>query len=152
MFFCFFFLEPDTPGSENNEDSETDGSIISETEPRATFSNDNHVEDISFQTIRDVFNSNETTQDRYNQNRRLIEDFRTKPFEELKSRVHEKQRQVDQRIGQLLNVLQLSKDKLPITTTVTTSNGIVPNNFTPAINGTPNKHINSFNYPELFTY
>ncbi|CAF3462075.1 unnamed protein product, partial [Rotaria sp. Silwood2] len=129
---------PDTAGGENYDDSETDGSIISENEPRATFSNDNQVEDISFQTIRDVFNSNETPQARYNEKRRLVEEFRTKPFEELKHRVHERQQQVDQRIGQLLNVLYLSKDKLPITTatTVTTSNGIVPNNYTPTANGT----------------
>jgi len=144
--------EPDTPGGESYDDSETDGSIISETDTRATFSNENHVEDISFQTIRDVFNSVESTRTRYDEKRRLIEEFRTKPFEELKSRVNEKQRQSDQRIGQLLNVLYLSKDTLPITTTVTTTNGILPNNLTPTTSGTPKLHINSFNYPELFTY
>ncbi len=31
------FLEQDASGGENNEDSETDGSIISETDTRATF-------------------------------------------------------------------------------------------------------------------
>ncbi len=31
------FLEPDTPGRENYDDSETDGSIISETDTRTTF-------------------------------------------------------------------------------------------------------------------
>ncbi|CAF1088652.1 unnamed protein product [Rotaria sp. Silwood1] len=149
-----FINKPDTVGGDNYDDSETDGSIISETEPRATFSIENPVEDISFQTIRDVFNSNETPQARFNENRHLIEEFRTKPFEELKHRVHEKQRQVDQRIGQLLSVLYLSKDKLPITTTttITASNGIVSNHHTPTINGTLKSHINSFNYPELFTY
>jgi len=34
--FCFYFIEPDTPGGENYDDSETDGSIISETDIRAT--------------------------------------------------------------------------------------------------------------------
>jgi hypothetical protein len=101
------------------------------------------MEDISFQTIRDVFNSVETTRTRYDEKRRLIEEFRTKPFEELKFRVHEKQRLADQRIEQLLNVLYLSKDRLPMTTT----NG----NLTPT-NGTSRSHSNTFNYPELFTY
>ena len=73
-----------------------------------------------------------------------MEEFRTKPFEELKSRVHEKQRQADQRIEQLLNVLYLSKEKLPITTTVSTANG----SLTP----TTKVQTNNFNYPELFTY
>ncbi len=81
----------------------------------------------------------------------MIEEFRTKPFEELKSRVNERQRQADQRIGQLLNVLYLTKDTLPITTTVTTANGIIPNNLSPT-SSTPKLHINNFNYPELFTY
>jgi len=36
LFVCF--IEPDTPGGENYDDSETDGSIISETDTRATFS------------------------------------------------------------------------------------------------------------------
>jgi hypothetical protein len=136
-------LEPDTPGRENYDDSETDGSIISETDTRTTFNNENQMEDISFQTIRDVFNSVETTRTRYDEKRRLIEEFRTKPFEELKFRVHEKQRLADQRIEQLLNVLYLSKDRLPMTTT----NG----NLTPT-NGTSRSHSNTFNYPELFTY
>jgi len=36
LFICF--IEPDTAGGENYDDSETDGSIISETDTRATFS------------------------------------------------------------------------------------------------------------------
>jgi hypothetical protein len=101
------------------------------------------VEDISFSTIRDVFNSVDLTRARHDEKRRLIEEFRTKPFEELKSRVNEKQRQADQRIEQLLNVLYLSKDQLPITTTTTNGNHTPP---------TPKIHTNNFNYPELFTY
>ncbi|CAF1935244.1 unnamed protein product [Rotaria magnacalcarata] len=148
-----FINKPDTVGGENYDDSETDGSIISETEIRATFNNDNHVEDISFQTIRDVFSSNETAQARNHEKRRIIEDFRTKPFEELKLRVNEKQRQVDQRIEQLLNVLYLSKDTLPPPPPPTTTNGIKSNNITTASNGTSKfTNINNFNYPELFTY
>ena len=103
------------------------------------------MEDISFQTIRDVFHSAESTQARSDEKKRLIEEFRTKPFEELKSRVNEKQRQSDQRIGQLLNVLYLSKDTLPM---ISTANGTL----TPTTNGTSNININSFHYPELFTY
>jgi hypothetical protein len=34
------FLEPDTPGRENYDDSETDGSIISEPDTRTTFNVD----------------------------------------------------------------------------------------------------------------
>jgi hypothetical protein len=106
------------------------------------------VEDISFRTIREVFNPVETTRTRYDEKRRLIEEFRTKPFEELKVRVHEKQRQADQRIEQLLNVLYLSKDRLPITTTVATTNG----NLTPTNGTSRSSYSNTFNYPELFTY
>jgi len=106
------------------------------------------VEDISFETIRDALNSGESTRIRSDDQKRLIEEFRTKPFEELKSRVNEKQRQADQRIEQLLNVIYLSKDKLPITTTMTTANG----NLTPTTSDSSKLHINNFNYPELFTY
>lgn len=113
-----------------------------------SFQTETPVEDISFQTIRDVFNSNDTAQARSSEQRRLVEDFRTKPFEELKSRVNEKQRQADQRIGQLLNVLYLTKDTLPITTTVTTANGNIPTTS----NGTSKLQKNNFIYPELFTY
>lgn len=77
----------------------------------------------------------------------MIEEFRTKPFEELKSRVSEKQRQADQRIEQLLSVLYLTKDRLP-TTTITTPNG----NLTPTTSGSAKSHVPTFNYPELFTY
>ncbi len=104
------------------------------------------MEDISFETIRDALNSGESTRIRSDDQKRLIEEFRTKPFEELKTRVNEKQRQADQRIGQLLNVLQLSKDSLP---TATTTNG---NLLTPVSSEKSKIHPNSFNYPELFTY
>ncbi|CAF1426334.1 unnamed protein product [Adineta steineri] len=152
--FLFLSVKTDLGGGENYDDSETDGSIISETDTRATFSNETYVEDISFQTIRDVFTSSESTRERSDEKRRLIEDFRTKPFEELKSRVNEKQRQADQRIEQLLNVLYLSKDTLPLTTatTVTTPNGNLRNNLTPTTSEKTVIHTNNFNYPELFTY
>ena len=39
-FFFFLFLESDPPGGESFDDSETDGSIISETDTRATLSVD----------------------------------------------------------------------------------------------------------------
>jgi len=107
------------------------------------------VEDISFETIRDALNSGESTRIRSDDQKRLIEEFRTKPFEELKTRVNEKQRQADQRIGQLLNVLQLSKDSLP---TATTTNGNLPNLLSPASSEKSKIHTNNFNYPELFTY
>lgn len=113
------------------------------------------MEDISFQTIRDAFNATNTPQVRSHEKRRLIEEFRTKPFEELKSRVNEKQRQADQRMGQLLNVLYLSKDTLPVgttTTTVATANGVTLNSLTPTTSGNSKLNTNSFNYPELFTY
>lgn len=83
----------------------------------------------------------ESTRQRYYEKHRLVEEFRTKPFDELKSRVHEKQRQTDQRIEQLLNVLCVPKEK-PAETTAT------PNGNVPATK----VHTTSFNYPELFTY
>lgn len=98
------------------------------------FQSESYGEEISFRKILDVFNSNSTNPD---ENQRIVEDFRTKPFGELKSRVNEKQRQADQRIGQLLSVLHLSKDTLPLTTATT---------------GNTNANTNHFNYPELFTY
>ena len=51
-------------------------------------------------------------------------------------------------MGQLLNVLYLAKDALPVTTTVTTANGTTPT--TP--NGMSRLQMNNFSYPELFTY
>jgi hypothetical protein len=103
-----------------------------------------------------VFNSADSARDHQNDKRRLIEEFRTKPFEELKSRVNERQRQVDQRIGQLLNVLYLSKDSTPIITTASTtsitSNGGTPSALTPTTSEKSRSHMNNFNYPELFTY
>jgi len=109
---------------------------------------DNQTEDISFKKISEVFNTVETTRANYDEKRRLIEEFRTKPFDELKSRVHEKQRQTDQRIEQLLNVLYLSKEKLPLKTTNSTSNGSLS---TPSATSTK-VQTTTFNYPELFTY
>lgn len=106
------------------------------------------MEDISFQTIREVFNTVESTRTRHDEKRRLVEEFRTKPFEELKSRVLAKQRQADQHFEQFLNVLYLTKDRLPTTTTITTPNG----NLTPTTSGPAKSHVTTFNYPELFTY
>lgn len=104
-----------------------------------------------------MFNTAESTRTRFDEKRRLIEEFRTKPFEELKTRVHEKQRQADQRIEQLLNVLYLTKDRSPtttITTTTTTATvlGTTNGNLTPTTSGSSKPHPSMFNYPELFTY
>lgn len=106
------------------------------------------MEDISFRKILDVFNSVGSTRSRQDETQRLVEEFRTKPFEELRSRVNEKQRQADQRIGQLLSVLDLSKDAYP----VTTANGTTKVHLTPTTNGPSRIPTDSFNYPELFTY
>lgn len=82
-----------------------------------------------------------------------MEEFRTKPFEELKLRVHEKQRQADQRIEQLLNVIYLTKDRSsPTATPVATAAGTTNGNLTPTTSGSSKSHLSTFNYPELFTY
>jgi hypothetical protein len=107
------------------------------------------VEDISFRTIREVFNSADSTWERTEEKRRLAEAFRTKEFGELKTQVNEKQRQADQRMDQLLNVLRLPKDTLPM---ATTANGTVPNDLTSTISGPSKVPLNTYHYPELFTY
>ena len=110
------------------------------------------MEDISFRTIRDVLNSADSTRERSEEKRRLAEDFRTKGFVELKTQVNEKQRQADQRMDQLLNVLRLPKDTLPISNSTTTANGTAPTDLTSTISGPGKVPLNSYHYPELFTY
>lgn len=123
--------EPE-PGEPSN-DSETEGSIISEPENSQMLISVN-----PSSSVGDVIlllsplqknNSNQET------NRTLIEDFRTKPFPELKKIVDRKQKIADQRIEQILDVFQLSKDSTQ------NRNGVV----SPTVKQT-------FNYPELFTY
>ena len=109
------------------------------------------MEDISFRTIREVLNAVDSTRERSEEKRRLAEDFRTKGFVELKTQVNEKQRQADQRMDQLLNVLRLPKDTLPMSSS-TTANGTAPTDLTSTISGPSKVPLNSYHYPELFTY
>ena len=51
-----------------------------------------HDQNISYQTISDELKSAESPQAQFDRAQRLADDFRTKPFEELKSRVREKVR------------------------------------------------------------
>ncbi|CAF0745179.1 unnamed protein product [Didymodactylos carnosus] len=97
------------------------------------------IEDISFQTVRDVLHASESNRTIVEQKKLLIEDFRTRPFEELKSKVSEKQRLADERLtDHLMSVLCLSKDS---------------NESTPKIEKQPLQFRTSeFQYPELFTY
>ncbi|CAF2526232.1 unnamed protein product [Rotaria sp. Silwood2] len=129
---------PDSPGGNDNKESETDDSLSS----RIDLRNENQNEEISFETIHNVFNTNESTRARYDENKSLITKFHAKPFEELKVLVNEKKQQSNQHIEQLLNVRHLPKDKLPSKLL----NG----------NSTSNENLklqmNKINYPELFTY
>ncbi|CAF4641084.1 unnamed protein product [Rotaria sp. Silwood2] len=70
---------PDSPGGNDNKESETDDSLSS----RIDLRNENQNEEISFETIHNVFNTNESTRARYDENKSLITKFHAKPFEEF---------------------------------------------------------------------
>ncbi|CAF0981727.1 unnamed protein product [Rotaria sp. Silwood1] len=84
----------------------------------------------------------ESTNVRYNENKRLMTKFRAKPFQELKLLVNEKKQQSNKHIETVLNVRHLSKDKIPSRPL----NGNSPSNENLKL------QMNKINYPELFTY
>ncbi|CAF0900015.1 unnamed protein product [Rotaria sordida] len=128
----------DVPGGNDNNESETDDSLSS----RIDLHNENQNEDISFDTIYNVFNTVESTRIRNDEDKRLITKFHEKPFQELKVLVNEKKQQTNQQIENLLNVRHLSNEKL--SSRVLNDNSISNENL--------KLQINKINYPELFTY
>ncbi|CAF1603273.1 unnamed protein product [Rotaria magnacalcarata] len=128
------WFQPDSPGDDNNEESEADDSLSS----RLDLRNENQKEDISFDKIHDVLTKIESPLERSDENRRLVNEFRTKPLDQLKMIVNGK----NQQMKDLLNDRKLSRKDPPLKLT----NGSASSNEKLKL------HTNNYTYPELFTY
>ncbi|CAF3189105.1 unnamed protein product [Rotaria socialis] len=129
-----FYIEPNSPGDNDNEESETDDSLSS----RSDLRNENQKEDISFDTIHDVLTKIESPLERSDENKRLANDFRTKPLDQLKMIVNGKNQQIEN----LLNDRKLSRKDPPLKLT----NGNAGSNEKLKL------RTNNYAYPELFTF
>jgi DNA-binding response OmpR family regulator len=77
-------------------------------------------------------------------------EYLTKPFEELKSRVNERQRQAEQRMEQLLSGFRVDNDATSLATITNETAAYHASQITS--NGISQSNGTAFNYPELFTY